>query len=106
VPLRIDELRLSLDESEQLTSITGREAETLQVRPLRTDDEHFDSYTAAVKHLDPPQLFESRPSYRYLGGSCTSRRLTFGLAAYFDKLDISEALGHEMAIACSDGLPG
>ena len=45
----------------------------------------------------PPALFESRPSYRLLGVSLGDRRLDFGLAAYFDKLDVSEALGHEMA---------
>ena len=28
------------------------------------------------------------------------RRLGFGLAAYFDKLDVSEALGHELAGVC------
>ena len=28
------------------------------------------------------------------------RRLGFGLAAYFDKLDVSESLGHELAAIC------
>jgi hypothetical protein len=31
--------------------------------------------------------------------------MAFGLAAYFDKLDVSEALGHEMAVACEAGIP-
>ncbi|MFE1596831.1 hypothetical protein [Nocardia sp. NPDC058705] len=53
-----------------------------------------------MKHLDPPQLFESRPSYRYLGGTVTSGLLDFGLASYFDKLDVSEALAHELAAVC------
>ena len=104
-PIDIKDLQLSLDESEQHVSITGRERESLTVRPLRSDDAHFDSYTAAIKHLEPPQLFESRPSYRFLGGSCVDRKMSFGLAAYFDKLDTAEALGHEMAVVCSDGLP-
>jgi len=26
--------------------------------------------------------------------------MRFGLAAYFDKLDVSEAVGHELAAAC------
>jgi hypothetical protein len=45
-------------------------------------------------------LFESRPSYRLLGGHPGTDTLHFGLAAYFDKIDVSEALGHELAIAC------
>ncbi len=69
-------------------------------RPLRSTGVRFDRYTAAVKHLDPPQLFESRPSYRLLDVSLGDRQLGFGMAAYFDKLDVSEALGHEMAVAC------
>jgi hypothetical protein len=45
-------------------------------------------------------LFESRPSYRLLGEQLGTGSLHFGLAAYFDKLDVSEVLGHELAIAC------
>jgi hypothetical protein len=68
----------------------------------------FDSYTSAIRHLDPPRLFESRPSYRLLGEQLGTGSLHFGLAAYFDKLDVSEALGHELAIAClrrNNGVP-
>jgi hypothetical protein len=67
---------------------------------LRARGIHFDRYTAAVKQLDPPRLLESRPSYRLLDVASGQRRLKFGMAANFDKLDISEALGHEMANAC------
>lgn len=74
-----------------------------RTRPLRTASAPFDRYTFAIKHLSPPALFESRPSYRLLDASLGSGRLGFGLAAYFDKLDVSEALGHELAIACMDG---
>jgi len=66
----------------------------------------FDRYTSAIKHLSPPALFESRPSYRLLDVSLGARRLGFGLAAYFDKLDVSEAVGHELAAGCMDaGVP-
>jgi transcriptional regulator with XRE-family HTH domain len=104
-PVDLDSIRLSLDEGPQDVELTGKEPETLPVRPLRAADRHFDCYTATIKHLDPPRLFESRPSYRYLGGSPASGEMRFGLAAYFDKLDVSEALGHEMAIACAENLP-
>lgn len=96
-PVELRSLSLSLDESEQATALDGSEPESAPVRPLRVADARFDHYTSAIKHLDPPQLFESRPSYRFLAGSPATGHLSFGLAAYFDKLDISEALGHELA---------
>ena len=44
-------------------------------------------------------MFENRPSYRLLGlawaGGAGAMR--FSVATYFDKLDVSEAIGHEMA---------
>jgi transcriptional regulator with XRE-family HTH domain len=104
-PAELRSLRLSLDERPHPVAVDGSEPETVLARPLCAPGRRFDSYTAAVKHLDPLRLFESRPSYRLLGGQLGAGTLHFGLAAYFDKLDISEALGHEMAAAClrSDG---
>src|SRR5262249_48612138 len=61
---------------------------------------------SAIKHLSPPALFESRPSYRLLDVSLAARRLAFGLAAYFDKVDVGEALAHEVAAVCmTEGVP-
>jgi hypothetical protein len=41
-----------------------------------------------------------------MGASVLDRKLRFGLATYFDKLDVSEALGHEMALICmNEGIP-
>jgi hypothetical protein len=78
-------LRLSLDQTEHPIAVDGSEPESERVRPLRVAGARFGHYTSAIKHLDPPQLFESRPSYRLLGGSAAAGRLDFGLAAYFDK---------------------
>jgi transcriptional regulator with XRE-family HTH domain len=99
-PIELRTLALDLDEVRHATAVDGSEPETLATRPLRSAASHFDRYTAAVKQLDPPRLFESRPSYRLLDVSLPGQRLDFGMAAYFDKLDVSETLGHEMAIAC------
>ncbi|MEJ7630728.1 MAG: helix-turn-helix transcriptional regulator [Nocardioidaceae bacterium] len=101
-PVELRSIRLALDESERRVAVNGSEPESARVRPLRVADSRFEHYTSAIKHLDPPTLFESRPSYRLLGGSPTTGHLDFGLAAYFDKLDISEALGHEIAAVCMD----
>ncbi|MBV9446178.1 MAG: helix-turn-helix transcriptional regulator [Streptosporangiaceae bacterium] len=99
-PLDLRSLRLTLDEQEHGVVIDGCEAETLPTRPLCAPGQRFDRYTLAIRHLDPPRLFESRPSYRLLGEQFSAGSLRFGLGAYFDKIDVSEALGHELAIAC------
>jgi transcriptional regulator with XRE-family HTH domain len=107
-PVELRSLRLTLDEQPHRVAIDGCEAETLPTRPLCAPGQRFDSYTSAIRHLDPPRLFESRPSYRLLGEQLSTGNLHFGLAAYFDKIDVSEALGHELAIAClrrENGLP-
>jgi transcriptional regulator with XRE-family HTH domain len=105
-PIPLHSLALELDEEPHAVAVSGTEPETLAVRPLRAGSSHFDRYTAAVKQLEPPRLFESRPSYRLLDVSLAERKLRFGMAAYFDKLDVSEALGHEMAIACIGRMGG
>jgi len=106
-PIELRSIALALDEGPQSAAVTGSEPESEATRPLRTADARFDRYTAAIKHLSPPALFESRPSYRLIEATLADRRLGFGLAAYFDKLDVSEVLGHELATACMDtGIPG
>src|SRR6266487_3460387 len=81
--------------------VTGGEPETQPVRPMRVPGQQYDRYTFAIRYLDPPSLFENRTSYRLLGLAWTglTGAMRFGLATYFDKLDISEAVGHELAQA-------
>jgi hypothetical protein len=87
--------------------VTGSERETRGLRPLRVPGHEFDRYTAAVRYLEPPRLFENRASYRLLGLDWASGAgaMRFGVGTYFDKLDVSEAVGHEVAAAasCSGG---
>jgi transcriptional regulator with XRE-family HTH domain len=107
-PAELRSLRLTLDEQPHTVAIDGSEPQTLPTRPLCAPGLWFDRYTLAIRYLDPPRLFESRPSYRLLGDQLSAGALHFGLAAYFDKLDVSEALGHELAIAClreRNGIP-
>lgn len=104
-PLLLGSVQLELDEAPSNKQVTGREQASAAVRPLRSRDAAFDSYAAAIKHIDPPALLENRLCYRLLECAVADERLKFGLAAYFDKLDISEALGHEIAAVCmSDGI--
>lgn len=99
-PVGLRSLKLSLVEEPRTSGVDGREAETLPMRPLHASGRRFESYTSAMRHLDPPRLFESRTSYRLLREDLTAGDLEFGLASYFDKLDVSEAVSHELAVAC------
>ncbi|MDJ0339983.1 hypothetical protein QMK19_06750 [Streptomyces sp. H10-C2] len=61
-----------------------------------------------MRYIDSPTLFENRPSYRLTGVDWDAQgggQLSFGLATYFDKIDVCEAIGHELAatLASSDG---
>lgn len=105
-PADLGALVLQLDERPQTVTVDGSEPESAAVRPLRTAGQRFDRYTSAMGHLSPPALFESRPCYRLLDVSLPQRRLGFGLAGYFDKLDVCEPLAHELAAVCrAGGLP-
>ncbi len=105
-PVELGSLALRLDEAPQTAEVDGSQPASEATRPLRTAGLRFQRYTSALKHLSPPALFESRPSYRLLDVSLATRRLTFGLAAYFAKIDVCEALALEVAAVClAEGLP-
>ena len=105
-PLELGSLALRLDEAPQTVAVDGSEPESEATRPLRTAGLRFERYTSAIKQVSPPTLFWNAPSYRLLDVSLASRRMEFGMAAYFDRLDVSEALGHELAAVClAEGLP-
>jgi len=106
-PVELGSLALRLDEGPQTVEVDGTEPESELTRPLRTTEFRFERYTSAIKHLSPPRLFSGGPSYRLLDVSLTTKQFEFGMGAYFDKIDICEALAHEMAAVClAEGLPG
>ncbi|GHH63662.1 hypothetical protein GCM10017673_04990 [Streptosporangium violaceochromogenes] len=100
-PVPLADITLRWVEGPQRVAVDGSEPEAFTARPLRAPGSAYDRYTSAVRYLDPPTLFENRPSYRLLDLRWANERgeMTFGLANYFDKLDISEAVGHETAAA-------
>lgn len=105
-PIPIEAVTLDWEPRPPRPVFTGREAELRPVLPLRTPRYAFPHYTSAMRYLSPPRLFENRPSYRLLDVSLTPAgqgQLRFGLGTFFDKLDVSEALGHEFAAAAMDG---
>ncbi|WP_245554329.1 hypothetical protein [Nocardia takedensis] len=106
-PIDLDSLELRLSEGRRPAVVDGTGSATEALRPWRTDTERFESYSAAIRHLDRPRLFDSRPSYRLLSGDPRGRVLEFGLAEYFDKVDLCEAVAHELAAECMErGLRG
>ncbi|MGQ0778427.1 MAG: helix-turn-helix domain-containing protein [Pseudonocardiales bacterium] len=106
-PVELGSLALRLDEGPQTVAVNGTEPESELTRPLRTAELRFERYTSAMKHLSPPRLFSGGPSYRLLDVSLAASRFEFGMGTYFDKIDICEALGHEVAAVCMDeGVPG
>jgi hypothetical protein len=101
-PVPIETVTLEWVAAPPRPAITGHEAELRPVLPLRTPGHAFRQYTSAIRYLSPPGLFENRPSYRPLDVSWEPSgqgKLQFGLATFFDKLDVSEALSHEFAAA-------
>ncbi|MPZ26497.1 MAG: hypothetical protein GEV12_08570 [Micromonosporaceae bacterium] len=107
-PIDLERVELGWRAGDLSARVRGDEPEVGRLLPLRVPGKQFDRYTSAVRYVDPPSLFENRPSYRLLDVSWQqgAGRLDFGLATYFDKLDVCEALGHEYAaaaIGASDG---
>jgi hypothetical protein len=102
-PIELGRVELGWNDDPPAATIDGTEPEAHALCPLRSSTQRFDRYTASIRYVDTPLLFENRPSYRLLdlGWSDGSGRMDFGLSTYFDKLDIAEALGHEYAKAAT-----
>ncbi|WP_350280463.1 hypothetical protein [Kribbella sp. HUAS MG21] len=100
-PIPLDRLVLEWDDSPRKPRITGVEAEARPTLPLRAPGHAFTRYTAAIRYLRKPALFENRHSYRLteVEWAEDAGRMKFGLATFFDKLDVSEVLAHEAAEA-------
>ncbi len=105
-PVPIEAVTLEWVPQPPRPAVTGHEAELRPVLPLRTPGHAFRQYTSAIRYLSPPSLFENRPSYRLLDVSWElpgQGTLQFGLSTFFDKIDVSEALSHELAAAMMEG---
>ena len=67
-PVELRSLRLTLDEQPHARCHRWvRGGDVCRRVRCAQPGQWFDSYTSAIRHLDPPRLFESRPSYRLLG---------------------------------------
>jgi hypothetical protein len=107
-PTALENVELEWEPSPPKPIITGQEPEVRRLLPLRTPLQTFPSYSSAIRYVSSPSLFENRPCYRLLGASlnsCTAARLRFGQSCYFDKIDVGEALAHELSSALISGEP-
>jgi hypothetical protein len=98
-PLDLNEVKLNWVEQAAAAAVNGTEPASAHVRPLRAEGERYPDYAEALSAIDPPALFENRPSYRILsaqlGPGIGHIYLTRG--RYFDGVNIGEALAHELA---------
>jgi hypothetical protein len=107
IPIPLAEVRLEWTDKPAPVDVTGSERDATTVLPLRAPGRRFARYTEAMRDLAPPALFEDRPSYRLLEVDLSAGpRMRFGPGSYFDKLDLSEAVAHELAAAGPGGSPG
>ena len=103
-PLALDEVSLTWAGHPPVATVTGAEPASALVRPLRADGSRYPGYADAIAALDPPELFENRPSYRLVAANLTDgdRQLDLSLGRYFDGVNVGEALAHEFAAAWPD----
>ncbi|SEP51257.1 helix-turn-helix domain-containing protein [Amycolatopsis saalfeldensis] len=70
-PVRLEDINLAWSDGRIPITVAGTEPEAERALPLRAPGRRFDRYTSAIRYLDPPSLFENRPSYRLLGVDLT-----------------------------------
>jgi hypothetical protein len=104
-PLDLDEVTLNWAGHPPAPAVSGAEAVSAHVRPLRADGTRYRVYTDALAALGPPALFDNRPCYRLLAARLApgASHLDLAHGRYFDGVNIGEALAHELAAARADG---
>jgi len=95
-PIPLAAIQLHHDASAQ-PLVDGSEPASAHVRPLAGLARPYHRYTAAIRDLDAPRLFDNRYTWRLAGLDWSQPRMDFGDTTYFATMDICEALAHEMA---------
>src|SRR6266536_1353199 len=100
-PLDLDEVKLNWVEHPPPPAVNGTGPASAHVRPLRPGGGRYPAYADALAAIDPPALFENRPSYRLLSGQLAAGmgRMDLTGGRYFDGVNIGEALAHELTDA-------
>jgi transcriptional regulator with XRE-family HTH domain len=100
-PVELAEVGLAWAETTGRPPVTGTERQARGVLPPAPDGRPYHRYAHALRDLERPTLFDNRVCFRLLEVSWapSGGRLTFGLTSYFDMVDTSEAVAHELAAA-------
>jgi hypothetical protein len=99
-PIPLDAIALQYVADAPAAAVTGRDPAALDDLPMRPEGTWYARYSDAIAELDPPAVFEDRPTYRLLRASLAgSPRLDFGPGSYFDGMDVGDTCAHEYATA-------
>lgn len=107
-PIALENIKLEWEPSPPKPIVVGQEPEVRSLLPLRTRLQAFPGYSSAIRYLGRPDLFDNRPCYRLLSASLsgqTEAHLRFCQSCFFDKIDICEALAHELSAAVMNATP-
>ncbi len=107
-PVALEDVTLDWDPSPPTPIVIGQELEARSLLPLRTRRQTYPSYSSAIRYLSPPKLFDNRPCYRLLNALSDGAgkfAFRFGLSCFFDKIDMAEALSHELSSAVLNATP-
>jgi hypothetical protein len=106
-PLDLADLRLGWVSAPPPPAADGTGDAAAHVLPRSAAGLAYPTYAAAIEALDRPALFENRVCYRLLDAELGGApRLRFGLARYFDALNLGHAVAHELTGAwASPGTP-
>ena len=98
-PLELPGLTLRWRDQPPLPVVDGTGPQSEDVRPVSGDGTRYRTYSEALAAIDPPSVFENRPSYRILGADLSgpARCMEFSGGHYFDGINVGEALAHELA---------
>jgi hypothetical protein len=98
-PFELQCLTLNWKDHPSPVAVDGTGLLSEHVRPFYADGVRYPTYAETLAALDPPSLFENRPSYRILSADLSgpNRLMDFALGYYFDGVNIGEALAHELA---------
>lgn len=103
-PVPLDAIHLTHDPHAPAPRLDGAEPESAHVRPLCTITKPYGRYTAAIRDLANPRLFENRSAWRLteLGWAEGGGKMTFADTYYFASVDVNEVVSHEIATVALD----
>jgi hypothetical protein len=99
-PAALQSLELQWSADGDGPGLMGVEPVSAHLRPTRPNGDRYPSYSAAMKDLAAPGMFQNRTTYRLKSADLAGRRcMDFEPGTYFDGINVGEACAHELAAA-------